>query len=88
MDFREKDHALFERPHDMKLGLGGHDIVLHGYCDADYAGDTNDRRSTTGYMFMVGSGAVSWNSKCQQTTARSTVEPEYMATSHSTEEAI
>ena len=44
--------------HDVKLCLGGHDIVLRGYCNADYAGDTNDRRSTTGYMFMVGSGAV------------------------------
>jgi transposase InsO family protein len=73
---------------DVKLCLGGKDIVLSGYCDADYAGDTSDRRSTTGYMFKVGSGAVSWNSKRQQTTATSTVEAEYMATSHATKEAI
>ena len=50
---------------DVKLCLTGANIVLSGYCDADYAGDTNDRRSTTGYMFKVGSGAVSWNSKSQ-----------------------
>jgi hypothetical protein len=73
---------------DVKLCLGGQDIVLSGHCDADYAGDTSDRRSTTGYMFKVGSGAVSWNSKRQQTTATSTVEAEYMATSHATKEAI
>lgn len=73
---------------DVRLCLGGDNIVLSGYCDADYAGDTNDRRSTTGYMFKVGSGAVSWNSKRQQTTATSTVEAEYMATSHGTKEAI
>ena len=48
---------------DVKLFLGGANIVLNGYCDADYAGDTNDCKSTTGYMFKVGSGAVSWNSK-------------------------
>ena len=73
---------------DVKLCLGDHDIVLRGYCDTHYAGDTNDRRSTTGYMFIVGSGAVSWNSKRQQTAARSTVEAEYTATSEGTKEAI
>ncbi len=73
---------------DVKLCLGGFDIVLSGYCDADYAGDMDDRKSTTGYMFKVGLGAVSWNSKRQQTTATSTVEAEYMATSHGTKEAI
>ena len=69
---------------DVKLCLSGFDIVLSGYCDADYAGDMDDRKSTTGSMFKVGSGAVSWNSKRQQTT----VEVGYMATSHATKEAI
>ena len=39
-------------------------------------------------MFKVGSGVVSWNSKRQQTMTMSTVEAEYMATSHGTKEAI
>ena len=73
---------------DVKLCLGGFDVVLSGYCDADYAGDMDDQKSTTGYMFKVGLGAVSWNSKRQQTTATSTVEAEYMATSHATKEVI
>ena len=44
---------------DVKLCLGGANIVLSGYCDADYASGTNDRKSTTDYMFKVGSGTVS-----------------------------
>ena len=51
---------------DVKLCLGDEDIALRGYCDADWAGDTNDRRSTTGYVFYVGMGAISWNSKRQR----------------------
>lgn len=36
---------------------------LVGFCDADYGGDLNERRSTTGYVFMFGSSSVSWCSK-------------------------
>ncbi|KAL6327017.1 hypothetical protein AAG906_013184 [Vitis piasezkii] len=43
----------------------GEDCKLVGYCDADYAGDHDTRRSTTGYVFMLGSGAISWCSKRQ-----------------------
>ena len=32
---------------------------LQGYCDADYAGDVDTRRSTTGYVFMLGSNPIS-----------------------------
>ena len=73
---------------EFKLCLGGKDITLKGYCDADWAGDTNERRSTTGYVFFVGVGAISWNCKRQPTIALSTTEAEYMATSQSTKEAI
>ena len=72
---------------DVKLYLGGEDIALRGYCDADWAGDTNDRRSTTGYVFYVGMGAISWNSKRQPTIALSTVEAEYMAATQCIKEA-
>jgi hypothetical protein len=34
-----------------------------GYCDADWGGDLEDRRSTTGFVFMIGGGAISWSSK-------------------------
>ena len=73
---------------DYKLCLGGSDLALRGYCDADWAGDANERRSTTGYVFFVGVGAISWNCRRQPTIALSTTEAEYMATSQSTREAI
>jgi hypothetical protein len=72
----------------LKLQLRGQHIKLKGYCDADWAGDVNDRRSTTGYVFSLGDGVVSWSSKRQPTVALSTTEAEYMAASHCTREAI
>ena len=73
---------------EAKLVLGGKSLALKGYCDADWAGDASDRRSTTGYVFMLGDGAISWNSKKQPTIALSTTEAEYMAISQCTREAL
>lgn len=61
---------------------------LHGFCDADWANDVADRRSVTGYVFIMQGGAVSWNSRKQQTVALSTTEAEYMAMAAATQEAI
>lgn len=61
---------------------------LHGFCDADWAGDVSDRRSVTGYVFLLQGSAITWNSKKQPTVALSTTEAEYMAMSSSTQEAI
>eukprot|EP00268_Persea_americana_P015414 TRINITY_DN17101_c0_g1_i5.p1 TRINITY_DN17101_c0_g1~~TRINITY_DN17101_c0_g1_i5.p1 ORF type:complete len:525 (+),score=94.13 TRINITY_DN17101_c0_g1_i5:1509-3083(+) len=61
---------------------------LSGFVDADWAGDVNDRRSTTGYCFNTGSAAVSWCSKKQTTVALSSCEAEYMAATMATQECI
>ena len=52
-----------------------------GFSDADWAGDTNDRKSTSGYVFMLSGGAVSWSSKKQKCVALSTAEAEYIVLS-------
>ena len=58
-------------------GRGGSSI--EGYCDADWGGCLESRRSTTGYAFLVSGGCVSWASKRQPTVALSSTEAEYMA---------
>ncbi|XP_048127806.1 secreted RxLR effector protein 161-like [Rhodamnia argentea] len=52
---------------------------LFGFTDSDYAGDVDDIKSTFGYVFMLGSGAVSWSSKKQSIVTLSTTEAEFVA---------
>jgi len=63
-----------------RLGViyGGNE-ALKGYVDADWAGDIDGRRSTTGFIFMLNGGPISWASKRQSTVATSTAEAEYVA---------
>ena len=61
---------------------------LVGYVDSDYAGDLDKRRSTTGYVFTIAGGPVSWRSTLQSTVALSTTEAEYMAVTEAFKEAI
>ena len=61
---------------------------LTGYVDADWAGCVDTRRSTTGYVFILGNAAISWSCKRQKTVALSSCEAEYMALSEGTKEAI
>ncbi|KAJ9527699.1 hypothetical protein QJQ45_025973 [Haematococcus lacustris] len=69
------------------LVFGGNDN-LQGYCDADYAGDKDTARSTTGYVFTLHGAAISWSSRLQPTVAMSTAEAEYMAASGAVKEAV
>ena len=76
------DVGLIFKKDDM---LGQHVV---GYCDSDYAGDLDKRRSTTGYVFSLAKAAVSWKSTLQSTVALSTTEAEYMAITEAVKEAI
>nr|XP_027082202.1 uncharacterized protein LOC113704502 [Coffea arabica] len=55
-------------------------LGLFGFTDSDYAGDSNDRKSTSGYVFVMGSAAISWCSKKQPIVTLSTTKAEYVAT--------
>lgn len=67
---------------------GKRGLEVQGYSDSDYAGCIESRKSTSGYIFLLAGGAVSWKSKLQSTTATSTCEAEYMACCSATKEAI
>ena len=59
-----------------------------GFSDSDWAGDIDDQKSTSGYIFQVGGTAISWRSRKQSCVALSTAEAEYIALSHAAQEAI
>ena len=59
---------------------------ITGFADADWAGDVGDRKSTSGYVFLLGGAAVSWKSAKQTTVALSTAEAEYVALSTASQE--
>ena len=63
-------------------------INLHGYADADWAGDVSTRKSTTGYLFQIGNGTVSWKTRRQSIAALSSTEAEYVSLSCEAQEPI
>ena len=64
------------------------DPLVIGYVDSDYAGDLDNRRSTTGYVFTINGGSVCWKSIIQSIIALSTTEAEYMAIVEAAIEAL
>jgi hypothetical protein len=61
-------------------------LRLLAYCDADWAGDSSDARSTSGVLFMLANSAVQWSSQKQSNVACSSSEAEYIAASEAARE--
>jgi hypothetical protein len=64
------------------------ELDLAGWVDSDFAGCPDSRKSTTGWIFLLGGTAVSWKSKRQTITTTSTCEAEYVALGDAAKEAM
>ncbi|XP_068483448.1 uncharacterized protein [Phaseolus vulgaris] len=62
-------------------------VVLEGYNDANWISDSDETKSTSGYVFTLGGGAVTWRSARQTIIARSTMESEFVALEMASSEA-
>lgn len=62
--------------------------LLQAYCDSDYAGDEDTRRSTTGYLILFCGGPISWCSRRQPIVALSSTEAEFIAAAECCKELL
>jgi hypothetical protein len=63
-------------------------LEVIGYSDADFAGCEDSRKSTSGYVFTLAGGAISWKSSKQELTAASTMQAEFIACYEATGQAV
>ena len=70
----------------MYFGKG--DLKVQGYVDADFGGEVDHRKSTTGFIFTSGNTTVSWMSQLQKIIALSTTDAEYIAITEASKEMI
>lgn len=61
---------------------------LTAYCDSDYAGDVDTRKSTTGYILLYCGGPIAWCSRRQSIVATSSTEAEYVAAAECCKEIL
>ena len=82
--FRYLKHTIF---HGLQLRKTG-STALRTYSNADWAGNIDDRTSTSAYISFLGSNPISWSSKKQQAVAQSLTEAEYRALATTTSETV
>ena len=63
-------------------------LDIHGFVDANWAGDLDRKRSISGYVFNIFGGAINWMRKRQAIVELSTTEVEYMAATHESKEEV
>ena len=66
----------------------GSDLKLDAYSDSSFQSDPDDSKSTSGYIFILYRGTVSWKSTKQPAIADSVTKAEYIATGEATKEAV
>jgi hypothetical protein len=80
--------AYLKKKINFGLLFGGGSSEICGYCDSDYAGDLESRRSTSGAVFTLHNSAVSLFSRRQTFVALSTTEAEFISAAEGTKEGI
>ncbi|XP_044778523.1 secreted RxLR effector protein 161-like [Drosophila simulans] len=73
---------------ELKLHYQNNGQPIHGYVDADWAGDSSDRKSFSGCSSFAACPAFTWESKKQSVVALSTTEAENVAFSSAANEAV
>lgn len=73
--------------HGLKFSADGNSVI-EGFVDADWGGNTVDRRSYTGFCFTLSGCVISWETKKQKTVALSSSEAEYMALAEACKESL
>ena len=69
---------IYQRNHEQQR-VGQDHMTPWGYCNTNYTKDSHDRKSTSGYVFMLANGPIAWKSKKQPSVTLSTTEAEYYA---------
>ncbi|KAH9671402.1 Integrase catalytic domain-containing protein [Citrus sinensis] len=77
-----------KRTKNYMLVYSGDELIPVGYTNSDFMSGKDSRKSTSGYVFTLGSGAISWRSVKQSCIADSTTEAEYVAASKAAKEAV
>src|SRR5882724_1070542 len=78
---------VYRREATMEGSNFGH-VTPWAFCDANYAEDPRDQRSTSGFVFMLANGPIAWKSKKQASVALSTTKAEYYALGIACQEAV
>uniref|UniRef100_A0A2N9IVS8 Uncharacterized protein n=1 Tax=Fagus sylvatica TaxID=28930 RepID=A0A2N9IVS8_FAGSY len=71
--------GYLKKTKDLGLYYSGYPAVLEGYSDANWVTSVGDNKSTSGWIFTLGGGAISWASKKQSCISHSTMESEFIA---------
>ena len=87
--YRAQDHSPM---HDVTTSISPitkpNLLLPTGYVDADYARDTDTRRSVTGFLFFLAGAPISWQTRQQPSVALSTMESEFMAACAAAQESV
>ena len=76
------------RTKELFLIFSSDDLKVEAHTDSSFQSDIDDSKSTSGFVFTLGGGAVSWRSSKQETVADSTMEAEYIAANDAAKEAV